>query len=192
MRRMATTPLLKISSSFVFCFLFTATNVFAAESPEEIAAELGRKAMTNSGAMEIVTDLTTENGPRLAGSAAEKRAADWAKQRFEKMGFDKVWIEPFPIEHGWTRGDAKAEVTSPSPQPLVIAALGGSVATPEEGIEAEIALFKTYKEMLAAPAGSLKGKIAVVTQPMVRAQDGAGYGAAYDIRGEGAARASMR
>src|SRR5438552_294044 len=158
MRRMATERFVRIFSTCVFCFLIAVTNAVAAESPEQIAAELGRRAMTNSGAIEIVTDLTTENGPRLAGSAAEKRAADWAKRRFEKLGFDKVWIETFPIEHGWARGVEKAEVTSPSPQPLVITALGGSVATPEAGIEAEIALFKTYKDMLAAPTGSLSGK----------------------------------
>ncbi len=54
--------------------------------------------------MEIITDLTTEIGPRLDGSEAEKRAATWAQQRMEHLGFDKVWIETFPLEHGWGAG----------------------------------------------------------------------------------------
>jgi Zn-dependent M28 family amino/carboxypeptidase len=160
--------------------------------PDQIAAGLAQRALANSVAMEIVTSLTTEIGPRLDGSEAEKRAADWAKKRFEELGFDKVWIETFPLEHGWARGIETAEVTAPSPQPLVITALGGSVATPPEGLEAEIVLFKNYYELLAAPAGSLKGKIAVVTQPMTRTQDGSGYGFANKIRSAGPAEAARR
>jgi carboxypeptidase Q len=156
--------------------IFSVTAIGAENrTPEQIAVGLAQKAMTNSAAMELITDLTTENGPRLAGSDAEKRAAAWAKKRFEQLGFDKVWIEPFPLEHGWARGVEKAEVISPAPQPLVVAALGGSVATPPEGIEAEIVLFKTYRELLAQPTNSLNGKIAVVTQPMAAARDGSGY-----------------
>jgi Zn-dependent M28 family amino/carboxypeptidase len=142
--------------------------------------------------MEIVTSLTTEIGPRRAGSDAERRAAEWARQRFEKMGFDKAWVETFPLPHGWKRGIEKAEITSPSPQPLAVTALGGTIATPPEGIEAAIALFKTYDELLAAPIGSLTGKIAVVTEPMVRAQDGSGYGLAGKIRSMGPSEAAKR
>src|SRR4051794_4199465 len=83
------------------------------DTPDQIAAMLAQKALTNSGAMEIVRDLTTEIGPRLAGSDAEKRAAAWAKERFEKLGFDKAWIETFPLEHGWARGIETAEIMSP-------------------------------------------------------------------------------
>src|ERR1039458_869439 len=121
--------------------------------------------------MDVVSNLTTEVGPRLAGSDAEKRAAAWAKQNFERLGFDKVWIETFSLEQRWARGLEKAEISLPSSHALVVTALGGSVATPLGGIEAEIALFKTYDELLAAPIGSLSGKIAVVTQPMTRTRD---------------------
>jgi Zn-dependent M28 family amino/carboxypeptidase len=164
----------------------------AAGTPDQIAAALAQKALTNSGAMEIITDLTTENGPRLAGTDAEKRAAAWAKRRFEQLGFDKVWIETFPLEHSWVRGVEQAEVISPFPQPLVITALGGSVATPPGGLEAEIALFKTYAELLALPTNSLTGKIAVVTQPMIRGRPEAGYGALHQLRSAGPAEAARR
>ena len=171
-----------------------AFSVFAGETevPNQTAAALARNALTNSCTMEILTGLTTDIGPRLAGSDAEKRAAAWAKQRFEQLGFDKVWIESFPLEHGWARGIEKAEVVSPSPQPLVVAALGGSVATPPEGIEAEIALFKTYGELLALPTNSLAGKIAVVTQPMIRGRPDASYGALNRIRNAGPGEAARR
>lgn len=164
----------------------------AADTPEQTAAQLGQKALANSGALDILTSLTTEVGPRLAGSDAEKRAAAWAKRRFESFGFNKVWLESFPLAQGWARGEEHAEIVSPSPQPLLITALGGSVATPPEGLEAEIALFKTYEDLLAQPTHSLAGKIAVVTQRMVRAPDGGGYGALNQIRSRGPGEAARR
>lgn len=162
------------------------------DTPAQIAAGLAEKALKNSGAMEIVTDLTTEIGPRFDGSDAEKRAAAWAKERFERLGFDKVWLETFPLNDGWTRGADKAEVVGDSAQPLIVTALGGSGATPAKGIEAEIALFRSYDEFLAAPRESLKGRIVVVTQRMARTQDGSGYGYAAKIRTAGPAEAARR
>ncbi len=188
------TGLAGLKATLIVVSAFVGLCLTAAESdtPEQIAASLAQHALTNSGAMQIVTDLTTDVGPRLDGSEAEKRAAAWAQQRFKQLGFDKVWTEAFPLEHGWARGIEQAEIISPSPQPLVVTALGGSVATPADGITAEIALFKTYDELLAAPSGSLTGKIAVVTQPMVRTQDGSGYSIANKIRTAGPAEAARR
>lgn len=172
--------------------IFPITYAARAQSPDEVAATLAKSALTNSMAMSILADLTTTIGPRLDGSEAEKRAAAWARTRFEQLGFDKVWVETFPLAHGWARGIEKAEIVSPSPQPLAVTALGGSVATPAEGITAPIVLFKTYDEMVAAPIGSFSGKIVVVTEAMKRSRDGSGYGKAYRIRGSGPAEAARR
>jgi len=78
------------------------------------------------------------------------------------------------------------------PQHLAVTTLGGSVATDANGVEAEISLFRTYDDLLAAAPGSLNGKIAVVTQRMVRAQDGSGYGAANQFRRRGPSEAAKR
>ena len=176
----------------MFALLLAGGFAAVGETPDQIAAGLAQKASTNSGAMEIVRDLTTDIGPRLAGSEAEKRAAAWAKQRFEQLGFDKVWVESFPVERGWARGIETGEVVSPSPQRLVLTALGDSVATPSEGITADIAWFKTYDEFISAPTNSLVGKIVVVTQPMARAKDGRGYGEINTVRNRGPAEAAQR
>lgn len=141
----------------------------------------------DNAAYDVLEGLTTEIGPRPAGSPAMARAADWAVAKLKSLGFKNVHKEPFTLT-AWTRGAETAEVTAPFPQRLVVTALGGSTATPPEGIEAEIALFKTYDELLAAPVGSLAGKIAVVTQPMPVG----GYGAYYRIRGLGPSEAAKR
>ena len=155
------------------------------------AEALRDRALKGSGAYDILESLTTEIGPRLAGSDAEHRAAAWGVETLKALGFVNVHTERFPVP-GWTRGAETAEVVSPYPQRLIIAALGGSVATPPEGVEGEIVVFRTYDALLAAAPGSLTGKIAVVTQPIPRTQDGLGYGMNYRIRGQGASEAARR
>lgn len=167
------------------------TSRVQAQSIEETAALLREKNLSSAISMQIVTDLTTLFGPRLAGSDSEKRSATWIKTELETLGFDKVWIEPFQID-GWMRGQETAEITGANPQKLMVTALGRSVATPPQGIEAGIVLFKRYQDLLDAPVGSLKGKIALVTQPTVRAQDGAGYGYTGPIRRAGPSEAAKR
>ena len=138
-----------------------------------------------------MASLTTEVGARPAGSAAQKRAMEWGVAKLKALGFQNVHTEPFPIT-AWVRGAESAEVVGDNPQHLAILGLGGSVPTPAGGIEAPIALFHTYADLLAAAPGSLKGRIAVVTEAMVRTQDGAGYGAANPIRRSGASEAARR
>jgi hypothetical protein len=162
-----------------------------AQSIADAAAQLRDKAVGGSPAFAVVESLTTEIGPRPAGSPAQKRAMEWGLAKLTALGFQNVHVEPFTIT-AWVRGPESAEVVSPYPQRLAIIGLGGSVPTPKEGIEAEAVLFHTYAELLAAPMGSLTGKIAVVTQSMVRTQTGEGYGAAVPIRTSGPSEAAKR
>lgn len=171
-----------------------ATSALAAPKPDPTATarQLGQTALKDDWSYKFLEGLTTEVPKRLGGSPEMKIAAEWAAARLKKAGFDSVTIEPFPMT-GWARGAESAAVVSPAPQNLVITALGNSVATPAEGIDVEIALFRSYAELLAAPAGSLTGKIAVVTQRMVRAEDGSGYGVmSGSVRGKGASEAARR
>jgi hypothetical protein len=155
------------------------------------ASSLGQQALNDPAAFDFVASLTTEIGQRLAGTEACQRAVAWAEARLKAAGFENVHAEPFSFP-AWIRGAESAEITGPVPQRLAVTALGGSVATDAGGIEAEIALFRTYDDLLAAAPGSLNGKIAVVTQRMVRAQDGSGYGAANPIRRRGPSEAAKR
>jgi len=157
----------------------------------DTVADLAAKAKSSTWGYDFLADLTTDIGPRMAGSPAEHAAADWAALRLRQAGFDEVHIEKFPVTY-WARGAEEASVTAPRTQPLAVAALGHSVATPAGGIDAEIVLFKSYQALLDAPAGSLKGKIALVSQRMVRAQNGEGYGVAVRARVEGPSEAAKR
>ena len=79
----------------------------------------------------------------------------------QAIGLENVRVESFEMET-WVRGEERAELLTPFPQPLSITALGGSVATKPDGLEAEVALFSNLEALKAAPEGSLAGKIAYV------------------------------
>jgi hypothetical protein len=155
------------------------------------AQKLRNAALADRFGYRFVETLTTTIGQRLAGTEAETRASLLAESTLRAAGFDNVHRESFPIT-AWIRGREEAEVTAPSPQRLVVAALGGSVATPPGGIEADIVVFPLYSQLLAAAPGSLDGRIAVVTEAIPRVMDGSNYGAAIRIRGSGPSEAAKR
>jgi carboxypeptidase Q len=154
------------------------------------AEQLRDQLHAGSGAFAIVESLTTEIGPRLAGTEADARAVAWAKATFERLGYDRVWLEPvtFPV---WRRGSERAEVLPPFAQPLEITALGGSSGS-NGPVEAEIVEIEDYDALLALAPGSLDGKIAYVGYRMERERDGSGYGPAVRARSMGASAAASR
>ena len=169
----------------------TASPVAAAPSPAAqtriddaalaIAAQLRGQALASSLAWDITESLTTEVGPRLAGSEADARAVEWAKAQFAELGYDRVWTEPVTFPK-WERRSEHAEVLGASAQPLAITALGGS---PAGTLDAEVVRFADLAALEAAPAGSLAGKLAFVDYRMERARDGSGYGPGGRVRSRG-------
>lgn len=161
-----------------------------AAAPPTLDAEIRalQAAAEDNVAYRVVESLTTEVGPRLAGSEAEARARAWAVTKLKGLGFDRVWVEPAEVE-GWRRIEERAEILSPFPQPLAVTSLGLGVSTPEEGIRAPVVRFESLSALEAAPKNGLSGKIAFVDQAMPRTQDGSGYGATVAIR-SGAPRAA--
>jgi Zn-dependent M28 family amino/carboxypeptidase len=139
----------------------------------------------------VVESLTTEVGARPVGSPAMQRARDWGVAKLKALGFENVHVEGFTTS-AWSRGPESAEVVGPYPQKLAILGIGGSAPTPAGGISAPIALFTSYQAMLDQPEGSLKGKIAVVTQAMARTQDGSSYGSVGVQRRAGPTEAAKR
>src|SRR3954452_24280662 len=101
-------------------------------------------------AWDIVEGLTTEVGQRLAATEAEVRARDWAVRRLAAMGFANVHVEPFTMPV-WTRGAEGAEIVTPFPQKLTVAALGYSGSTGPEGVTGEIIHFDSVDALRLAP-----------------------------------------
>ncbi|PLW67399.1 peptidase M28 family protein [Pseudohalioglobus lutimaris] len=144
---------------------------------QEKAAQLAGEALADDLAYRLVESLTTEVGPRLAGTEAEKRARQWAVRKLSALGFANVRVEPFELPV-WVRGLEEAAITAPFPQPLVIAALGGSTSTGPDGVEGEVAAFTSLADLAAAPVSAVQGKIVFIDEVMTRTQDGSGYSVA--------------
>jgi len=155
------------------------------------AAAVRDKALTDTLAWDVTESLTSEVGGRMVGSPAMERARDWGAAKLKELGFENIKVEAFTTP-AWARGAESAEVVGPWPHKLSILGLGGSSSTPAGGITAPIVVFKSYQAMLDQPAGSLSGKIAVVTQSMGRTQDGSSYGAVGVQRRAGAPEAAKR
>lgn len=171
--------------------LVSLSTAAAAQSPAlEVQADAALRLDTY--AWDFVEGITTEVGPRQAGTEAEARGRAWAMAWLKAKGFANVADEPFMM-NTWVPGDiARAKVTAPFAQDLAVLPLGNSAATPAGGIEAEVVFFRTVDDLRAAPEGSLKGKIAFISHAMSRTQDGSQYGFAGPARWVGAGIAASK
>ena len=161
-----------------------ATTTIPQSALDQVPA-LRERALADRTGWNVVESLTTEVGPRLAGSEADARAVEWAKAKFKQLGYDKVWTEPVTFPN-WVRRSEHAEVLGAHAQPLVVSALGYS---PGGTVEGEVVRFPGLAALQAAPEGSLAGKIAFVDYQMQRYRDGHDYGNGGGIRGKGPATA---
>ncbi|MFD1103743.1 M28 family peptidase [Sphingobium olei] len=148
-------------------------------------------ALRDDVAYAFTEGLTTEIGPRPAGTPQEARARDWAVAKLKALGFSNVRAEPY-VMPVWLRGRDEAKILSPFPQNLVLAALGNSGSTPEKGIEGEVVYFPSIADLEAAPASALKGKIVFVDHGMKATQDGSSYGYFGAARRQGPSIASKK
>jgi Zn-dependent M28 family amino/carboxypeptidase len=154
-----------------------------------VAVELRERAFAGTRAAEWARGLTDEVGPRLSGSPQDPVAVAWALKTLKALGFTNVHAEKVMVP-AWRRGVETGEVTAPYRQPLVLTALGGSVPTPEGGIEAEVLEVPSLEALDAKSADAVKGKIVFFNKKMERGSEMRGYGYAVDVRTSGASHAA--
>jgi hypothetical protein len=153
------------------------------------AATLRERALVDTTAYGLVESLTTEVGPRPAGSPGDKAAVAWAQREMKRLGFANVHTVEALVPH-WVRGEAEFSVLAPFPQTMPTLALGGSVGTGTEGIEADAVMVKDLEALAALPNGAVKDKIVFFSNRMERTRDGSGYGKAVAVRAAGPSAAS--
>jgi carboxypeptidase Q len=129
-------------------------------------------------------------GPRLSGSENSMKAINWAYEKMKSLGFDKVWLQPVMVPH-WERGKSESCSITNLKKKLSVLALGGSIATPPEGITAEVIEVKNFEE-LSKRKKEAKGKIVFFSRALDQGQINtmAGYGGAVDQRVDGASEAA--
>jgi carboxypeptidase Q len=155
------------------------------------AGTLRERALADPGAYELVQSLTTEVGPRLAGSPGDKAAVAWAVREMKRLGFANVRTTDAFVPN-WVRGEAEFSVVAPWPQAMPTLALGGSIGTPAEGIEAEAIMIKDLAALEALGPEAVRGRIVFFSNRMERTRDGTGYARAVSVRGSGPSAAAAR
>ncbi|MFD1095194.1 M20/M25/M40 family metallo-hydrolase [Salegentibacter chungangensis] len=112
--------------------------------------------------------LSNEIGGRLSGSLNAQQAVEYTKAELEKLGLDKVWLQPVMVPK-WTRGArefAYVETEPGTTRNINICALGGSIATPDGGTKAEVIEVQGIEDLKLYGKEQIEGKIVFYNRPM--------------------------
>ncbi len=137
----------------------------AAQAPEAIPAKyrdvanriIAAAEADSTGAWDRIAELSDRFGHRLSGSRALEQAIEWTAATMTADGLANVRRERVMVPH-WVRGAESLELVAPRRQLLPMLGLGGSIATPQEGITAEVMVVASFEE-LAQRATEAKGRI---------------------------------
>lgn len=165
--------------------------------PPELLEELAKirdATLADDYAYQQVKHLTENIGPRPSGSAQAKAAVDYVADELRKLGLE-VQLEEVKVPH-WVRGAETAELTeyrghaAGAAQKIVLTALGGSTATPAEGINADVVVVNNFDELKALGRDKVGGKIVLFNEIFDKQKAAAGlafisYGEAVRYRAAG-------
>ena len=149
---------------------------------QPIAAKLIRAATATDFAHQRLAELCDTFGPRFSGTTNLEAAIDWALARMKADGLENVHSEEVMVPH-WVRGRESAEMLEPTRHTLPMLGLGGSVATPKEGITAPVLVVRSFDELQRRGADA-RGKIVLFNAPFVS------YGQTVAYRARGASQAA--
>lgn len=149
-----------------------------------------QESFYNGRAYDDLRILTKEIGHRIAGSPNAERAVLWSKQLMEQLPFDRVYLQEVELPY-WDRGEKEVAYISSSKEKLNVLALGGSVATATQGIEAQVIEVELLTD-LKKYADQVAGKIVFVNKPWDESivETGVAYGLNSYQRSRGPAEAA--
>lgn len=157
----------------------------------QTASKLRDAALDSPIAWDLLESLTVEVGQRFAGTPGDRAAVAWAEAKMRELGLENVRTEPVTVPR-WVRGEARGGIVAPYPQEAMLIALGGSVGTPETGIEAEVVEVAGLEALEELPDEAVAGKIIFFNKQMERRRDGSSYGETVGVRGHGPSAAAKK
>jgi carboxypeptidase Q len=146
------------------------------------AGKLIAAANADQFAWDRLAELTDTYGQRLSGSENLNRAIAWAVDTMKKDRLDNVHTERVMIPR-WVRGNESLEIVNPPHHVIPMLGLGGSIATPAAGIEADVMVVSSGDELIKRSAEA-KGKIVLFNVPYTN------YGETVVYRSGGASMAA--
>src|SRR5438876_2573324 len=172
-------------------------------SPQTLAdlKRLQQAALSSDYAYRQVAHLANNIGPRLSGSAQAAKAVEYVAAELKAIGCE-VQLEKVMVPR-WVRGEETAALVQwpgmaeNTTQKIVLCALGGSVATPSEGITADVVAVKNFDELKAMPRDKVAGKIVLFNYPFdkqmaAQGRSGEAYGEAVVYRSDGPSAAARQ
>jgi len=174
-------------------FLFLCTIGFSQSEDEKQIQSIYNKALTDGMAYDWLNHISNQIGGRLSGSVEAQLAVDYTKKELETLGLDRVWLQPVMVPK-WVRGlpeSAKIVTEDGTAVTVPICALGGSVATPALGINANVIEVQGIDELKSLGREKIEGKIVFYNRPMDPTEivTFTSYGGCVDQRYSGAAEA---
>ncbi len=139
-------------------------------------------AQADQFAWDRLAELTDTHGQRISGSDNLNRAIAWAVETMKKDGLENVHTERVMVPK-WVRGNESLEITNPPHHVVPMLGLGGSIATPPAGIEADVIAVANSDE-LTKRSSEVKGKIVLFNVPYTN------YGETVAYRSGGASMAA--
>jgi carboxypeptidase Q len=139
----------------------------------DTATRLIKAATADDFAWQRLAELTDSYGSRLSGSENLARAITWAAETMKKDGLENVRTEKVMVPR-WTRGRESAEIIDPPRHAVTILGLGGTVATPPGGLEAEVMVVESFNE-LRTRAAEARGRIILLNEPFTNYADTVTY-----------------
>jgi len=161
---------------------------------EETLRRIFTEALVHGQAFENLRTLVAHHPGRLAGSKSLEGAVGWGQQTLAALKLDRVFLQDVMVPH-WERGaPGSVRLLSGANAPVLLSAvaLGGTVATPPEGLTAEVIEVQSLDELTALGREKVAGKIVFFNRPMDPAaiSPGLAYGTAGDQRNRGPAAAA--
>src|SRR5207253_10794830 len=142
--------------------------------------QLRQAALASDYAFKQVAHLANNIGPRLTGSVQAAKAVEYVADEVKALGCD-VQLEKVMVPH-WVRGVETAELTqvhgqaAGTTQEIVLCALGGSVSTPPEGINADTVCVRDFEELKSLPREKVNGKIVLFNHSFDKQMESQGHG----------------
>jgi len=153
----------------VFSLIFLATSAVTAQDSawltqfDSVSTNLIDESLADSQAYDRLAFMTETFGPRLSGSQNLEDAIDWVVATMKEDGLENVRTQDVQVPV-WKRGQESLVLDSPRRQILPMLGLGGSIATPPEGIQAEVVVVNSFDE-LDAVLDKVEGKIVLFNAP---------------------------
>ena len=174
----------------------TPTPTPALYSPQTLSElkQIQQAALKSDYAYRQVAHLCNNIGPRLSGSLQAAKAVEYVAGELKAIGLE-VQLEKVSAPH-WVRGEETAALVefpgmaANTTQKIVLCALGSSVATPADGLTAEIVVARDFEELEALGREKVAGKIVLFNyhfdkQMAAQSRAGEAYGQAVKYRSDG-------